>query len=66
MDLFGVSTTTIKCGDNALIVDGGTTSTMINSFDNCTQIQPKVVAIQTAGGATSIRLSQDIFCPRSN
>ncbi len=48
----GVSTSTIKCGDDALIVDGGATSTL--PFENCTQIRPKVAAIQTAGGATSI------------
>jgi hypothetical protein len=50
----GVSTSTIKCGDDALIVDGDATSTLTKSFENCTQIRPKVAAIQTAGGATSI------------
>ncbi len=50
----GVSTSTIKCGDEALIVDGGATSTLTSSLENCTQIRPKVVAIQTAGGVTSI------------
>ncbi len=49
-----VSTSTIKCGDDAFIVDGGATSTLTKSFENCTQIRPKVAAIQTAGGATSI------------
>jgi hypothetical protein len=49
----GVSTSTIKCGDDALIVDGGATSTLTNSFENCTQIRPNV-AIQTAGGTSSI------------
>ncbi len=50
----GVSTSTIKCGDDALIIDGGAISTLTKSFENCTLIRPKVVAIQTAGGATSI------------
>ncbi len=36
-----------------LIVNGGTSSALTKSFENCTQIRPKAVAIQTAGGATS-------------
>jgi hypothetical protein len=49
-----VLTSTIKCCDDMLIVEDGATSTLTKSFENCTQIRPKVVAIQTAGGATSI------------
>jgi hypothetical protein len=47
---------TIKFDDDMLIVDGGTTSTLTKSFENCTQImiRPKVVAIQTVGGSTCI------------
>ena len=41
-------------GDDALVVDGGATSTLTKSFDNCTQIRPKVVAIQTAIGSSAI------------
>ena len=48
--------TSVHC-DNALVVDGGATSTLTISFDNCTQIRPKVVAIQTASGATAIYTS---------
>ena len=44
-------------GDDALVVDGGATSTLTKSFDNCTQIRPKVVAIQTASGSTAIYTS---------
>ncbi len=44
-------------GDDALVVDGGATSTLTKSFDNCTQITPKVVAIQTASGTTAIHTS---------
>ena len=54
---FAFAAITSVHGDNALVVDGGATSTLTKSFDNCTQIRPKVVAIQTASGATAIYTS---------
>ncbi len=54
---FAFAAITSVHGDNALVVDGGATSTLTKSFDNCTQIRPKVVAIQTASGSTSINTS---------
>ena len=54
---FAFAAITSVHGDNALVVvlvDGGATSTLTKSFDNCTQIRPKVVAIQTASGAMAI------------
>ena len=72
VEFAGVSTSAIKTGDDALIVDGSATSTLTKSFDNCTQIRPKVVVIHTAGPGWRFidlhysRLSKDIFCPGSN
>ncbi len=51
---FAFAATTSIHGDDALVVDGGATSTLTKLFDNCTQIQPKVVDIQTASGSTAI------------
>ncbi len=51
---FAFAATTSVHGDDELVVDGGATSTLTESFDNCTQIRPKVVAIQTASGSTAI------------
>ncbi len=54
MEFASVSTSIIKAGEDALIVEGSTTSTVTKLFDNFTQIRPNVVAIHTAGGASSI------------
>ena len=54
---FAFAAITSVHGDDALVVDGGATSTLTKSFDNCTQIRPKVVAIQTASGAMAIYTS---------
>ncbi len=51
VEFAGVSTSTSKAGDDALIVDGGATSTLTKSFDNCTQIRSKVVVIHARRGA---------------
>ncbi len=37
---FAFAAITSVHGDDALVVDGGTTSTLTKSFDNCTQIRP--------------------------
>jgi hypothetical protein len=50
----GASTSTIKCGGDKFLFDGGATSTLTKSVENSTHIRPKVAEIQTAGGATSI------------
>ncbi len=39
----------------ALIVDIGATSTLTSSFENCTDLQEKVIVIQTAHGETVMR-----------
>ena len=55
---FAFAAITSVHGDDALVVDGGATSTLTKLFDNCTQIRPKVVAIQTASDATAIYTPQ--------
>jgi hypothetical protein len=47
-----VSTRTLSDMDDALICDGGATSTLTKSLENCTLIKQKVVEIQIAHGGT--------------
>ncbi len=67
LEFAGVSRSTIKCPNDAHMVNCGATFTLTKLFDNCTQIRPKVVVIQTAGSATSIYTTHiDSFCPGLN
>ncbi len=49
-----VSTRALADMEDALICDGGATSTMTNSLEKCTLVQQKVVEIQTAHGGTQV------------
>jgi hypothetical protein len=53
IDCSFVVMSTVKCKDDTLIYDGGANSTLTRLFEDCTQIQPKVVTIQTASGSMS-------------
>jgi hypothetical protein len=51
----------------AVICDGGATTTLSASFDNCTDCQPKTVEIKTAEGGvimttTHTYMLEDILC----
>ena len=49
-----VSTRILADMENALICDGGATSTMTKSLENCTPVQQKVVDIQPVHGSTQM------------
>jgi hypothetical protein len=49
-----VSTTALADMEDALICDGGATSTLTKSLEICTLVQQKVVEIQTAHGGTQM------------
>ncbi len=51
--LVGIESNTTMNG--ALIVDSGATSTLTSSFEKCTDLQGKVIEIQTAHGGTIMR-----------
>jgi hypothetical protein len=51
------STRSIAALEDALICDCGATSTLTRSLENCAHVRPKVVAIQTAHGATFLSTS---------
>jgi hypothetical protein len=49
-----VSTRALADMEDALICDGGATSTLTKSLENCTLVKQKVVEIQTAHGGTQM------------
>jgi hypothetical protein len=49
-----VSTRILADMEDALICDGGATSTLTKSLENCTLVKQKVVEIQTAHGGTQM------------
>ena len=61
-----VSTRSIDEMEDALICDGGATSscTLTKSLENCTLCKPKVAEIQTAHGATIMR--KTYLCYKTN